>query len=417
MSVHAGTILHVGGNNVIDRIQSAGLGDVRVTNDVIREVGNELIVDKIPQDPTFTFTIESFDTSAELEALITGQHAGTGSGADPASVAADGTAYRWGDCEFINIPSPWKDPGTGSAGVVDGGHLVPGYYPTRIRYRFGVTDNATQEVELSGGSFYYAAGAPVEEFATGDGATTAFPTAEPAIPYRRGGVEGTSFKSIFGVIVDGELQTEGVDYTQSPTNTAAAGVATITFTTAPATGADIRFAYFTTTEQSYPQSVHADTIVKPAAVRGRNICVYLGSGGSRQKLGSVQAFELEATVDGEYEREFCNEEIVGYTVNGRDVTGSVTVRSKNADAFRAVLSKITGVSADEVFGWLNTHDLPLEVQIQNPKNPAQILKTLYVDDAIFQPPGTPARVNTPTDFEIRWESKSGDYTAYKGSKP
>ena len=417
MSVHAGTIIHVGGNAVIDRIQSAGLGDVRVTNDVIREVGNELIVDKIPQDPTFTFTIESLDTSAEIEAIITGQSGGTGSGADPASAAPDGTAYRWGDCEFLNIPSPWKDPATGSAGVVTAGHLVPGYYPTRIRYRFGVTDNATQEVELSGGSFYYADGAPVEEFLTGDGSDTTFSTAEPAIPYRRGGAEGSVFKSIFGVIVDGILQTEGVDYTQSPTDTSAAGTATVTFTTAPANGARIRFAYFTNAAHAYPQAVHASTVVKPAAVRGRNICVYLGSVGSRAKLGSVQAFELEATVDGEYEREFCNEEIVGYTVNGRDVTGSVTVRSKNADAFLAVMSKVTGVASGEVFGWLNTHNLPLEVQIQNPKNPAQILKTLYVDDAIFQPPGTPARVNTPTDFEFRWESKSGDYTAYKGAKP
>jgi hypothetical protein len=74
MSVHAGTILHVGGNNVIDRIQSAGLGDVRVPTDVVREVGNSAIVDKVPTEPSFTFTLESLDVSAELEAFITGKH-------------------------------------------------------------------------------------------------------------------------------------------------------------------------------------------------------------------------------------------------------------------------------------------------------------------------------------------------------
>jgi hypothetical protein len=97
----------------------------------------------------------------------------------PGAADPDGTAYNWADCGFVNVPSPWKDPPTGSAGVVEAGPPRPGYYPTRIRYRFGVTDNATQTVELSGGSFYYADGAPVEQFETGDGATTTFPTDRP----------------------------------------------------------------------------------------------------------------------------------------------------------------------------------------------------------------------------------------------
>jgi hypothetical protein len=418
MSVHAGTIIHVGGNNVIDRIQSAGLGDVRVPTEVIREVGNEQIVDKVPGDPDFTFTLESFDVSTELEAWLTGAVGGTGSAAAPGAADPDGTAYSWDQCGFLNVPSPWKDPLTGSAGVVEAGHLVPGYYPTRIRYNFGVTDNASQEVELSGGAFYYSGNAPVEQFETGDGATTAFATDDGAIRFRRGGAEGTSFKRVFGVIVDGVLQTPDVDYTETPTTpNALSSVTTIDFVTAPADGADVRFVYFTNAARDYPQPVHASTLVKPGAVRGRNICVFLGSGGQRQKVGSVQGFELEATVDGEIEREFCNEEPVGRTINGRDATGTVTVRSKNADAFLALLAKVTGVPVDEVIGFLNTWAIPLEVQIQNPKNPAQILKTLYVDDAIFQPPGTPARVNTPTDFAFRFESRSGVYTAYKGAKP
>jgi hypothetical protein len=59
MSVHAGDILHVGGNNVIDRIQSAGLGDVNLPIETIREVGNREVVDKVTGEPDFTFTLES----------------------------------------------------------------------------------------------------------------------------------------------------------------------------------------------------------------------------------------------------------------------------------------------------------------------------------------------------------------------
>jgi hypothetical protein len=57
------------------------------------------------------------------------------------------------------------------------------------------------------------------------------------------------------------------------------------------------------------------------------------------------------------------------------------------------------------------------VQIENPKNPGTLLKTLYVSDAQFQPPGTPARVNQPTDFAITWESKRGSFQEFKGAKP
>jgi hypothetical protein len=299
--------------------------------------------------------------------------------------------------------------------VVESGHLVPGYYPTRIRYRMGVTDNATVEVELGGGSYYYAEAAPVEQYDTGDGSDVTFVTDTPAIGYRKGGAEGTTFRRIFGVIVNGELMIPNVDYTESGPADATAQTVTVTFTTAPALGADIRFCYFTTTQQTFPQAVHASTVVKPGAVRGRNICVKIGS--AAVKIGNVQSFELEATVDGEIEREFCNEEPVGRTINGFDCNGSVTVRSKNSDAFFDLLSRATGVARGEVIGFLNTHEEPLVIEIQNPKNPGQIIKTLYVSDAIFSIPGTPARVNTPTDFVLSFESRRGSYIAYKGAKP
>jgi hypothetical protein len=418
MSVHAGNILHVGGNNVIDRIQSAGLTNAQNAYDVIREIGNDEVVDKVPQDPDYTFSVETFDVSTEIEAWLTGK-VGTDPAdptAAPGAADAAGTEYRWADCEFVNVASPWKEPG--AAGDVLSGHLVPAYYPTRISYSFGVTDNASQTVELSGGSYYYGEGAPVEQFETGDGAQTAFLTDDPAIGHRIGGALGTTFKRVFGVLVNGVLQVEGIDYTEaSPAVGAAAGIATITFLTPPAIGADIRFGYFTNAATAFPQPVHPSTLVKPAAVRGRNICVFVGSGVGRVKLGGVQAATLDATVDGAVEREFCNTEIVGRTINGRDTNGDVTVRSKDRDAFFALLAKVTGLARGEVVGNLNQFTLPLEIQIQNPKNPAQILKTLYVDDAIFSVPGTPARVNTPTDFALHYESQSGTYSAFKGAKP
>ena len=233
MSVHAGTIVHVGGNNVIDRIQSAGLGDAQQQFDVIREVGNDQVIDKVPGDPDFTFTLESLDVSTELEAWLTGK-LGTAladPAAGPGAADAAGTGYRWLDCKNVNIASPWKDPVSGQAGAVVAGHILPGYYPTRLRYEMGVTDNAQMTVELGGGSYYYALHAPIEQLE--QSATASRPTSlttDPAVGQRIGGGGGTTFRHIFGVLVNGVLQVEGLDYTQTGPQVAPAnGVATVSF--------------------------------------------------------------------------------------------------------------------------------------------------------------------------------------------
>lgn len=411
MSVHAGSILHVGGNNVIDRIQSAGLGDVRLPIETIREVGNREVVDKIPGEPDFTFTLESLNTSTELMAFLTGSWGASAaaSGAAPGASDPAGTEYDWLDAasRAVNIASPWKDPSTGSAGVVEAGHLIPGYYPTRVRYRFGVTDNAVQEAELAGGSFFYAKGAPLEERFVGDGVEDEYTTENDTIRYRKGGAGGTVFANVFGVIVDGVIFSEDVDYTVTGGN---GSPATVTFEEAPEDGADIRIAYFTSEAVAYPQSVHASSIVVPGAVRGRNIHVYINS----QKVGGVQTAELEATVDGEVERELGTEEVTGRVINGTDTTGTLTIRARNADAFFDVLEDITGVAQTEVYGWFNEQTVLLEIGIENPKAPGTLLKTLVIDDAKFQPPGTPARVNAATDFSVQFESLNGTFKERKG---
>lgn len=410
MSVHAGSILHIGGNNVIDRIQSAGLGDVRLPIETIREVGNREVVDKVPGEADFTFTMESLNTSTELMAFLTGAWgAGSASASAPGASDPDGTEYDWLDCNFVNIASPWKDPATGSAGVVEAGHLVPGYYPTRLRYRFGVTDNATQEVELSGGSFFYGKFTPIEEQFLGNGVETDFETSENTVKYRKGGATGSEFRNVFGVIVDGILFTEDIDYTVSGGN---GSPAKVEFDIAPEEGADIRLCYFTDEVHAYPQTVHASSVILPGAVRGRNIHVYVDG----VKIGGIQTVEMEATVDGEVERQLGTEEILGRVVNGTDTNGTLTIRARDADAFFNVLNQVTDVSEEEVFGYFNENTVLLEIKIENPKQPGKLLKTIRILDAKFQPPGTPARVNAATDFAVNFESVNGTFREKKGGE-
>lgn len=412
MSVHAGNIVTVGGQNVIDRVQEAGLGDVKIPIESIRECGNPLIVEKVPGEPDFTFTLNSLNVGTEVMAFLTGKlGVASASAGYPGFEDAEGTEYDWEDCEFVNLLSPWTDPDS-KTGEVDGSMIIPAYYPTRATYRFGATDNSTQEIELGGGSYFYAENAvAVEQFETGNGAAKEYETDTKAIYYRIGGSEGTTFRSVFGVLVNGEVQTEGIDYTVTGGAEHPGSEATITFTEAPASEADIRFCYFDgESSTTYPQTSHVSTLVLPGAVRGRNIKVYVDS----NRIGGIQTAELNATIEGEVERELGTEEIVGRTVNGTDTNGTVTIRSKNKSAFYDVMEKVTGVDREEVFGFFNLSTVDLQMQIENPKNPGQILKTLRVKDAQFQPPGTPARVNSPTDFSFGFESQSGTFAEVKG---
>jgi hypothetical protein len=420
MSVRAGSIVTVAGRNIVDRLQSAGLGDARIPVETVREIGNDLVVDKIPTEPDFTFTMESWDVSTDLMAFLHGKIGNQTANQPPGYTDAAGTEYRWENCEFVNVTSPWKRNTGSQGGNIQAGLLIPGFYPTRLRYRFGVTDMAVQEVELAGGSYYYAETPPVEETAAGNGVLTAFATSESARALRLGGPSGTTFQRVFGVLVNGVLQVKDVDYVESVpggTGAGASAITTITFTTPPANLAQIRFVYFTETAKALPQSVNADATIKPGAVRGRNINVILDRDGANVRLPGLQTFELEATIEGEVEREMGNSEITGRVINGTDTTGTATVRPKDIDAFFHAMNLVTGVDRDEVYGYFNLETVPVDIEIQDPRDPGTILKTLYVEDGQFQPPGTPARVNSPTDFGFQFNSVNGTFSEFKGARP
>lgn len=422
MSILAGSILHVAGRTVINRLQTAGLGNVNIPINTVREIGNAFIVDKVVQEPEFTFTMESLDVSTELEAMLHGEVSSSTASANAAGLTdGGGHAYDWSNIQPINVISPWKDPTTGSAGVIQAGHLIPNLFAKKITYKFGVTADATQTVELDTGAFYYGAFSPFEDYFAGTGSATEFVTTHEAVHVRVGGVLGTTFQSVFGVLVNGTFMVENEDYTVTGGGSAAAKEkATLKFSIAPENGAVIRVAYFTTAAQAYPQPVHASTIVMPGAVRGRNIVVSISpqSESNWKRLPRVQEAKLEATYDAPVERELGDTEPVGRTINSFDTNGDLNIRAENRAGFFELLKTFTGLNtAEEIVGFINQNPIQLKIEIQNPKNPGETIKTLYVSDAIFDIPGTPAKANTPTDFVCTWKSQTGDHTVYKGALP
>ena len=417
MAIRGGQILHLGGSaTIIDRLQSAG-ADVNIGTDTIREVGNYLNVDKVSQDPDITFSMETFDVSTEAEALLSGR-------LDDANADADGTEYLFSEFKALNIISPWKDEAAGSAGTVDGGVILPGYEATRASYRFGVEDNAGVTFEVSGSDQYLARFVPQNEILAYGGGSPSAQISASAVLHRVGGYDSGEQKYILGVVKNGQTQIDGTDYTITPSAGAGAEKAVVTFADAPSASDKVEVAYFASAvTASFPQTIHPTTTVKPGAVRGRDIKAYFqlpASGyeaSGRVRLPGVQSVTVDAQKQTTLEREMGTLLPIGRTTESVDVTGDMGVHPAGQAAFFKLMRQITGVDALEVVGVLNDFPIGLEIEILNPKDRSVTLKTLYVNDAKFQVPGTPARAGAVVDFTINWESKDGELYIYKGAKP
>lgn len=417
--IPAGSIVHVGGKTVINRLQDAGLQDPRVPTQTVYETGNNLVVGKILTEADFRFQLTSWDVSTDLMALLNGEFSAMGEQISEADAVGD--VYYWENCGFINVMSPWKSNTGTQGGDIEAGVLIPKLYPTQLAYRLGVTDNAQMQVTLATGEFYMAEGYPVEETAVGDGTVMAFVTSEDAMVYRIGGAGSTQYMWVFGVMVNGVPQVPGVDYVESggaePEAVGGMTPVTITFTNPPPAGAVVKFAYFSTTAHAIPQADNLDTTVTPAAVRGRDITILLGTPSTAVPLQGVQTFELTATVSGQLQREMGEQNPIGFFNTGIDTNGTVTLEPRDIPTLYSSMAQFLGIDESEVYGYINEYTFPMTAVIHKPGEPQTILKSIYVPDAFFQAPGENARVQQVTQFPIRWESMSGTFREVKGALP
>jgi len=135
--IPAGSIIHVGGRTVINRLQDAGLQDPRVPTQTVYETGNDLVVGKVLTEADFRFQLTSWDVSCDLMALLQGKMATMGTQISAADAA--GTVYRWENCTNINIMSPWKRDTGSAGGDISAGVIIPTLYPTiRLSVFFAV---------------------------------------------------------------------------------------------------------------------------------------------------------------------------------------------------------------------------------------------------------------------------------------
>lgn len=387
----------------------------------MRETGNNLVVGKVLTEADFNFQMTSWDTNCDMMALLEGKTGDIAASHGPAHSDAAKTRYRWENASYVNIASPWKVNTGTQGGNIGSGVLIPSYFPSALNYKFGVKSMAEQVVTLRGGAYFMNYGGyPIEEIAKGTGEAVSFETKETAAVLRVGGHGSTEYQHIFGVLVNGEIQLNNVDYVEEggAKPGEAATKVKIKFAKAPPAEAVVRFMYFSTEAHALNQTVHESTITSPAAVRGRDIEIFVGKiGEGAVKIHGIQDISLEATCTGEILREMGTYDPIGYAVTGTDTNGQISMQPQNQEAFYKAISEMTGLELTDVIGYINQYPIPLTMVINNPSSRGSVLKSIYVEDAIFQPPGSTVKVNTVSTFPIRWESLEGTFSEFKESLP
>ena len=480
MAIKGGNIIHVGnGQTLIDRVQTGGPGQLNIPTEKIYELGNYKSCAIIRDTPDLSFSLESFDTSTEVETLLTRAYAGR-TVTDAVTLAADATVESAaanftsadvgrmviltgvgaGGIEFIStivtvtaedeveladvvptadtdvtlriVPNgidlatavPLDIAGQFKAGVsaadptlVTASVAVPFLNLEQMSYRFGLRDNAAQNATLKGDTIFYNPGACFVEETAGSGvALQEVDTAHAAYQLAEG-----DERRVLAVTVGSQRLTLGPDYTETyGAISGGAAVTTVTLVTAVPTTETIRVIYSSPSTVQFDQSVHPDATVKPAAVRGRDIEIYVGgydpndrAGSQVNKLPAVQSVNVDWRVTLEKDEEFGNHYAVAQDFDVPTANGSVDIKPADPAELLTLLRKFTGVSdVTKVIGPSTAVPLDLDIVILHPDT-GDVIKRIHVDEARFTVPGYTGRVQTKTVVNVPLESDSGTVAVYE----
>jgi hypothetical protein len=357
--------------------------------------------------------MESYDVSTDLEALLLGLA--------PASVTPS-QLLDPATNKPLDMRSMFKAGQSASNpfAVVDSVGL-PFLFLEQLNYRFGLKDDARQTATLRGDSIYYNPGTTYVEVTPGTGVSGQnVPTANPAYGVTEGGV----FRRVLNVAVGNKRMTFGVDYTETygatlsgGPATSGAAVTTVVLTNPTPPGANVRIMYSSPTAGNYPQNSNAPVAVKPAAIRGRDINIYLGgyTPGSPylNRVAGVQACTADWKVTLQKDEEFGNYHFVIQDFEVPQVSGTVQVKPVDAPTLIALMQKISGTAdVNQSSPASAAPPMQLDIVLTNPLT-GVTLKHISIPDARFTMPGFSGRVQQKLDVTMNWASDTGSMAISK----
>lgn len=398
MSIKAGKFVTLGDGILISRLQTTGPSNLGIPEEKIYETGNQETVATLRDVPDLTWDMESWDMTTSLEERLLGL----------TSSPADGYEFDFNDAKPMDVVGLFK----GGAFTSQRGIGVPYLNLDSLAYRFAVRQSSSETATLRGDSIYYVPGTAYAEVFPEAGVGPYNFANGPSIVTREA---GDDLYAYCVTLFESDGTTTRLFIGDDYTNTANG----FTLIDAPPAGSELHVLYGSTTAQALPQSIHPDVADVPAAVRGRDIDVYVSDGTATPQLirwRGVQSVEVNRRVTIEREEELGNPHIVSSEYDVPEVSGSVTMRASDVEYLFARIAQVTNVPEDETANALSSQPLELEIVVRHPDT-GTVLKTLYLEDARFQPPALPVRANSTIEVQMPFQSDGGRLLVYKGARP
>jgi hypothetical protein len=401
---------------MLDRLETGGPGQINVPLTREFELGNDLAVGISRDIPDLTFTAESKDVTCDLEALLLNEQNTSGN-----------SPFLIEQCKTVDAASFFA-AGLKTATPYDtvASIAVPHLYLESLSYRFGLRDSARQTATLRGDSMIFGSGSMfVEEIAGSGVAGQTYALAHGAYIYN--GDTTTGPRYALNVSVNGVTRLRyGLDYTETTTGAGASKTVTLHFTNTYDVADKIRVVYQSDTVAQFPQSSHPSTTVKPAAIRGRDITIFVspldGSGavqslsGFGVKYTNVQSASVDWRATLDRDEEFGNANVISQDFEIPAVTGSVDIKPQDATEIMTRLRQLSGVAtATEGVGPYQQVLVALDIVLHHPDT-GTALKTLHVPDARFTLPAVSARVQQKITLSLPFSSDSGALRVYRGQR-
>lgn len=405
MSIKASAILHDVRGFVVDRIQTGGVSSLNIPSEKIYEVGNYQTVATVRDIPDLQFDINSLDVSTELEALTVGL--------DPTTVT-NHQSIDFASSIPMDVISPFK-AGAGVYTTV-AGIVIPYLTLSSVQYQFGVGANSQQTFQYKGDSIYYTQGTPYyQSFPVTSGANQSYTFAHTALVYHESGA------AIYALSVCAKNPSTGAykrlfhaASTNGYTDTSAG------FTVQEDLNAEgytvVHATYASATVATYPQSVHQGVSVKPAAVRGKDIVLYVSDGAATPTMirwAGVQTVDVTRSVTLDADQEFDNHHYVSQDYDVPTVSGTVAVKSVDTNDLMSKIKQIAQVTGAETIGPFSSVPLDTWIKIKDPDT-GVTLKTIEIPDARFTVPAISPQANTKLTVSFPFDSDGGNMKVWRG---
>lgn len=408
MSIRAGTFLHDAQGFVLDRVQTGGVSNLNIAKTTIYELGDYNTVGNIFDIPDLSFDVTSTDVSCDIEALL--------HGIQPNAVTA-GQAFTFQTTYPIDIISPFRS-GNGAFNIIKGID-VPYLTLDTVSYNFGVKANAEESFTLRGDSLYYIPGSPYYQKINLSAGVFTYAITNAALPYTESGNTYHILSACVKNVGTGVFQrlfaaTDGsaTGYTDTASN--------ITLNTDwwGQGYSSLHVTYGSAVATTYLQNVNATTATKPAAIRSKDILLYVAPQNAATptyvKWSGVQSFKLTRKVNLTNTEEFGNTHYVSSTYDTADVSGEVVVRAADINALFTLIQQVTGTDNTKVSGALSQPLFDLELRVRDPAT-GVILKTWNIPDAQFTLPTSQGKANTDLDVTFPFFSSQGLLNVFKGA--